>query len=166
MPRVPVSWLLPEPQHARRRWVLCLEPGLAGTGPIRMLAVLRDDAFGAEPAGMREDGRAVALNVLAILDSRRRLREELCQLGLALLELPRAPVLAIELQKVERVEDHLIVIRAAMQLVEDREAIAVAPHRFPVDHRRGHSERRHARADERISVGPVIAAPREKTYPV
>jgi hypothetical protein len=69
-----------------------------------MLPVLRHDALGAELAGMREDGRAVALQVLAILDPGRRLGEELRESGLALLKRPRAPVLAVELEEIEGIE--------------------------------------------------------------
>jgi hypothetical protein len=55
----------------------------------------------------------------------------------ALLQRPRPPVLTVELKPVESVEDHLAVIGAAMEFVEDRQAVAIAPHRLPVDHRLG-----------------------------
>jgi hypothetical protein len=80
-----------EPQNARCLWVLDLEPDLARAGSIRVFAVLRDDALATQLAGMRENRRAVALNVLAELDSGPRIGEQLCQLGLALLEWPRPP---------------------------------------------------------------------------
>jgi hypothetical protein len=51
-----------------------------------MLAVLRNDALGAEPAGMRKDGGTVALEVLGVLDPGLGLGEELGESGLALLE--------------------------------------------------------------------------------
>jgi hypothetical protein len=40
-----------------------------------MLAVLRNDALNAELAGMREDGRTVALEMLAVLDTGRGFAE-------------------------------------------------------------------------------------------
>jgi hypothetical protein len=46
--------------HARRRRVLGLQPGLARTGPVWVLAVLRYDAFGPETAGVGEGRRAIA----------------------------------------------------------------------------------------------------------
>jgi hypothetical protein len=64
--------------------------------------------------------------VLAILDSRRRLGQELRK---RFLQRPGAPVHAVELEEIESVEDHLVVIGAAVELVEDREADAIAPHR-------------------------------------
>jgi hypothetical protein len=76
-------------------------------------AVLRDDAFRPELAGMREDRSAVAFEVLAVLDPGRRLGEQLFEPGLAFLERARAPVLAAEFQEVEGVEKGLIVVGAA-----------------------------------------------------
>ena len=73
-----------------------------------------------EPAGVGEDRGAVALQVLGVVDPRSRLRQELGEPCLALLERPWPPVLAVELEQVEGVEDHLAVIRPAMELVEDR----------------------------------------------
>jgi hypothetical protein len=49
-------------------------------------AVLRNDVFVAELAGMGEDGRAVALEVLAELDPGRRLGEQPFEPGFAFLE--------------------------------------------------------------------------------
>jgi hypothetical protein len=51
--------------------------------------------------GMSGDGGAVALYVLAVLDPCRRLGEQLFEPGLALLERPRAAVLAVELEQIE-----------------------------------------------------------------
>jgi hypothetical protein len=63
-------------QNAWGRRILDLEPDLARAGSIGVLAVLRDDAFATQLAGMREDGRAVALNVLAELDCGPRIGEQ------------------------------------------------------------------------------------------
>jgi hypothetical protein len=65
-------------------------------------AVLRDDAFATQLAGMREDGRAVALNVLAELDAGPRIGEQPFEPRLALIERLRSPVLAVELEQVDR----------------------------------------------------------------
>ncbi len=98
-----------------------------------MITVLRDDTLGAEFAGMGEDGPAVAFQVLAVLDARRGVGKECAKSGFALLKGPRPPVRAVQLQQVEGVEEHLIVIGAAMQPVEDRQARLIAVHRFPAD---------------------------------
>jgi hypothetical protein len=42
-----------------------------------------------------------------------------------------------------------------VELVEDRKAPAVAPHRLAVDRRGCHSQRRHGLADARIALGPA-----------
>jgi hypothetical protein len=55
-----------------------------------VLQVFRDDALRAELAGMGEDRRAIALEVLAVLDPGRSVGEELGKPALALLERPRA----------------------------------------------------------------------------
>ncbi len=58
--------LKPEPQHARRVRILYLEPGLARARSIWMFTMLRDDSFEPELAGMRENGGAVAFEVLIV----------------------------------------------------------------------------------------------------
>jgi hypothetical protein len=70
-------WLRPilEPSDAWRRRVLDLEPRLAGSRTVGMIAMLADDALGAEPAGVGEDRRPIALKVLAVLDPSGRLVE-------------------------------------------------------------------------------------------
>jgi hypothetical protein len=45
--------------------ILDLEPSFAWSRSIRMIAALRDEAFQAELAGVREDGGAVAFDVFA-----------------------------------------------------------------------------------------------------
>ena len=49
---------------------LILSQALLGPGPVRVLAVLRDDALRTQPACMGEDRRAVALEVLGNIGSR------------------------------------------------------------------------------------------------
>jgi hypothetical protein len=99
--------LVLEPQDARGIWVLDLEPCLARPRSIRVLAVLGDDALGPELAGMGEDRRAVAFEVLAVADPGRRLGEQPFEPGLPLRERSRSPILAIEFQEVEGVEKRL-----------------------------------------------------------
>jgi hypothetical protein len=50
--------------HRRRIRILHLEPVGRAAGKVDGILALRDDAFDAHLAGMREDGRAVALHVL------------------------------------------------------------------------------------------------------
>jgi len=75
-------------------------------------------------------------------------------------------VLTVEFEEVEGVEDHLGVIGAAVQLVEDRQSLGVAPHRLAVDRRRFRPQGRHGRADAGLSVGPVKASAGEQVHPI
>jgi hypothetical protein len=61
--------------------------------------------------------RAVTVEVLAKLDPGRRLGEQFLKLDFALLKRSGPPILAVELQKVEGVEERLIVIGPAMRCV-------------------------------------------------
>jgi hypothetical protein len=63
-----------------------------------MLPVLRHDALRTKAAGVREDGRAVALKVLAVLDPGRSLGEEFGEPALTLLEGRGPPVRAVQLE--------------------------------------------------------------------
>src|SRR5882757_7611211 len=70
IPCAPVSWLdFLKSQHARRLRILDFQPDLARARSIRVLPVLRNDALKPELARVREDGRTVALEVLAEMDS-------------------------------------------------------------------------------------------------
>jgi hypothetical protein len=62
--------------------------------------------------------------------------KQLCRLGLALLERPRAPVLAFELKQAEGVEEDLVVVGAAAKLMDHGHAGVVAPHRLAVERSR------------------------------
>jgi hypothetical protein len=66
-----------------------------------MLAVFRYDALRTELAGMGEDRRAVALQVLAVLDARRSVGEELGQPVLALPEGARPPVRGLQFEQID-----------------------------------------------------------------
>jgi hypothetical protein len=55
--------------HRRRRWVFHLKPIGPAAGTVGGTLALRDNAFEAELAGMGEDGRAVAFNMLIAANS-------------------------------------------------------------------------------------------------
>jgi hypothetical protein len=88
------------------------------------------------------------------------------QSGLALLKRPRSPVLTVGFEQVEGVEKHLIVVGSAMQLFEHGHARVVAADRLAVDRGRVGANRGHSLGNERIALGPIIAAAREQAYPV
>jgi hypothetical protein len=100
-----------------------------------MLAVLRHNALCSQPASMGEDRRAVAFEALAVLDPGRGVGEKLGEPVLALLEGPRPPVRAVQFEQIEGIKGHLAVIGAAVELVEDRKALAVAQHHLAVSSR-------------------------------
>jgi len=88
----------------------------------RLIGIVGMRTFASQLAGVGEDCRAVALKVLAVLDPGQCTCEELFEPCLALLERPGPPVLAVELQQVEGIEEHLAVMRPAVQLLEHRQA--------------------------------------------
>jgi hypothetical protein len=79
------SFPLLKAEHPRRLRVLDLEPGLAWPRPTgTVIAALRDDALATEPAGVGEDGCAVAVEVLAVADAGWHLGDQLLETRLPL----------------------------------------------------------------------------------
>jgi hypothetical protein len=99
-------------------------------------AALRDDALATEPARLREDLRTVALQVLTELQAIRCTGDERLEALLAFLELTRPPILAVELEEIERIEEHFGVVGAAMELLEYCDAGLTAADRLAIDHYR------------------------------
>jgi hypothetical protein len=130
-----------------------------------VVAVLGYNALQTALAGMGEDGRTVALEVLSELDPERRFVEQLFEPGLAGIERPGAPVLAVELQKVEGIEEGLPIIRPAMQLLEHGYAGLIATDCLTIDRRGCRRQRRHGRVDARIALSPIEVAAGEQTHP-
>jgi hypothetical protein len=102
---------------------------------------------------VREDRRAVAFQVFAVLDSGRRFDDQPLEPCLALDEGPRAPVLAVEFEQIEGIEERLAVMRRLCSF--SKIAGLVAAHRLAVDRGRAGPQYSHGLADERISVGPI-----------
>jgi hypothetical protein len=100
------------------------------------------------------------------MDTGRRLGEQLLELGPALLERPRAPVLAVKLQQVEGIKKHLIVTGARLCSFSNTATPAssqqTASPSIAADVVRNP---RHRPADERMAVGPIVAAARERPHP-
>ena len=65
---------------------------------------LRDDAFAAESAGVLEDGRAVAVEMLVEGDTVAGVAEQIGEHGLAALDRLPAKVLAVEFDQIEGAE--------------------------------------------------------------
>src|SRR5262245_62290857 len=94
--------LLRFPLHRRSRRVLHFEPIGGAAGTVGRVLALRDDAFQAKLAGMREDGRAVALDMLVEPDARAGLGQDRCERSLANLKRIAPKVVAVQLDEVER----------------------------------------------------------------
>src|SRR4029450_13413973 len=70
---------------------------------------LRPDTFEPHLAGMGEDGRAVAFDMLIEPDAGPGLSHDRCERGLADLKRVTPQVVAVQLDQVEGVEEHAIV---------------------------------------------------------
>jgi hypothetical protein len=125
-----------------------------------VISVLGDDAFKPEPAGVVEDGLAVALDMLVELDAGRRLCEQPFEPRPAHMQGLRPEVLAIEFQSVEGIEQDPVIVLPAVHVFEDRDAVGVATDRLAVDRGRAGRERRHALGYERVAVSPIVAVKR------
>src|SRR5262249_51675223 len=75
--------LLRFPVHRRSRRVLHLEPIRRAAGAIDRVLALRDDAFETKLAGVGEDSRAVALDMLVEPDAGAGLGHDRCERSLA-----------------------------------------------------------------------------------
>jgi hypothetical protein len=93
--------LTSRPERDMRRYLRQFVPRRAVGGVL----ALRDDAFEAKLAGMGEDGRAVALDMLVEPDARASLGHDRCERGLADLERVTAQVVAVQFDQVEGVQE-------------------------------------------------------------
>src|SRR5262245_52070286 len=98
--------LLGLPFHSRCIRVLHLEPIGRAAGAVVGVLALRHDAFQAHLAGVGEDGRAVALNMLVEPDAGAGLGHDRRERGLADLKRIAPQVVAIQLDQVEGVEEY------------------------------------------------------------
>jgi hypothetical protein len=145
-----------ETKHARGVRILDLEPDLARARAIRVLAVLRDDAFEAELARVLENDLTVALEVLVVLDAGRRLREQLFEPRLARMQPLRPKILAIEFEQIEGIEEGLAVMSAAVEPFKDRHARVIATNGLAVDRHGCRPQRRTMRIGTRTGTSYSI----------
>jgi hypothetical protein len=57
----------------------------------------------------------------------------------------------------------LVIVLAAVELVEVRSAVHTEQHGFTVEYKRANADTLRCLYDERISIGPVVAVPREQS---
>jgi len=94
-PPVPVLAALPLHRDARR--IADLDPDRTWTGSISAVYPLGDDAFGAKPASVREDSRAIFGDVFVEQDASLGIAQQSRQRRLALKEQPISQILAVVL---------------------------------------------------------------------
>jgi hypothetical protein len=94
---------------ARRIGVLHLEPIGRAARTVGRVLPLRHDTFEPDLAGMGEDGRAIALDMLVEPDAGACLGQHACKRGLADLKRIAPQVVAIQLDQVEGVEEYAVV---------------------------------------------------------
>src|SRR6516164_972744 len=100
---------------------------------IRRVVALRDDAFEAELAGMGEDGRAVAFDMLVEPDAGAGLGHDRGERGLADLKRIAPQVVAVQLDEVEGVEEDALVSAVVTDEIERGNAVVIASDRFAID---------------------------------
>src|SRR5262249_28860114 len=110
-----------------------LDPDWARTGSIDAIYPLRDDAFGAEPARVREHRRAALCDVFieqnASLDNADESRQ--CIFAVEKRAIPK--ILAVMLNQVEPIEDRCVRTPPPTQLVEPGQAGRSKHNGFTVD---------------------------------
>jgi hypothetical protein len=82
---------------------------------------------------MGEDGRAVALNILIEQDAGLSLGQDRCERGLADLKQITPQVIAVQLDQVEGVQEHVGVVLPVADALEARPAAVITAHRLAVD---------------------------------
>jgi hypothetical protein len=82
---------------------------------------------------MGEDRRAVAFNMLVESDAGAGLGQDRCERGLADLERVTPQVIAVQLDQVEGVQEHVPVMLAVADTLERCEPVVIARDGFPID---------------------------------
>src|SRR6266404_664127 len=98
--------------------VFHFEPIGRASRTVGRVLPLRHDSFEPHLAGMGEDGRAVALDMLVEPNTGTGLGQDRYERGLADLERVTAQVVAVELDQVEGVQEHVAVMLAVVDTLE------------------------------------------------
>src|SRR5262245_59182446 len=112
--------------HSRRIRVLHFEPIGRAAGTVGGLLALRDDALKTHFAGVREDGRAVALDMLVEPDARSSLGYDRRKRGFADLKRIAPQIIAVQLDEVKGVEEVLSSLAAVANEIERGNAVVIA----------------------------------------
>src|SRR5262249_31597605 len=119
--------------HRRSRRVFHFEPIGGAPGTLGGILALRDDALEAQLAGMGEDGRAVALDMLIEPDAWAGLGHDRCERGFADLKRIAPQVVAVQFNEVEGVEEDALVSALVPDEIERSNAVVIAGDSFAID---------------------------------
>ena len=122
-----------KPHCVRCIRVLHFKPVGRAPRAIRRVLPLRDDAFEAKLAGVGEDGRAVALDMLVEPDAGTGLGHDRRERGLADFERIAPQVVAVQLDEVEGVEKDAPISALVTDEIERGDTVVIAGDSFTVD---------------------------------
>ena len=118
--------------------------------------MLRDDTFKPHLAGMGEDGRAVALDMLIEPDAGAGLGHDRCERGLADLKRIAPQIVAVQLDEVEGVEEYAVVSAVVTDEIERGNPVVIAGDGFAVDDAGARAEPSQRLNDQREAAGEII----------
>src|SRR6516225_7583069 len=124
---------------------------------IRRVLPFRHDAFESHLAGVGEDGRAVALDMLVEPDAGAGLGHDRCKLGLADRKRITPQVVAVQFDEVEGVEEYLVVSAVVPDEIERGNAVVIAGDSFAVDDAGARAQAGQRLDDQREATGEVVA---------
>jgi hypothetical protein len=110
-------------------------------------------------------GRALADDMVAVMQRRRSVGEQRGEPVLALDQWPRAEILTVEIEQIEQEENQCRGVAAVgrqLNNVERGEAVGADAAQFAVEIGLARIERRHGLGDGRIFVGPVEPGARQQ----
>src|SRR5262249_26893116 len=141
------------PLHGRCIQVLHFDPIGRAAGAVGGILALRDNAFKPELAGMDEDGRAVALDMLVEPDAGPSLGHDRCERGLADLKRITPQIVAVQFDQVEGVEKYALVSALVTDQIERRNAVVIAGDSFVVDNAGARAQASQCLDDQREAAG-------------
>src|SRR5262249_22186185 len=121
------------PFHGRCICVFHFEPIWRAAGTVGRVLALRHNAFEANLAGMGEDGRAVALDMLVEPDAGAGLGYDRCERALADLKWMAPKIVAVQFDEVEGVQEYALVSAVVTDKIERGNAVVIAGNSFAVD---------------------------------
>src|SRR5262249_19373229 len=163
--------LLPHPSlflfalHRLSRQVLHLEPIRRAPRAVGRVLALRHDAFESYLAGVGEDGRAVALDMLVEAEAQASFGQHASKRGLAHFQRITPHVIAVQFNEVEGVQKHAIVSAVVTDELEPTNTVVSASDSLTIDDARARAQAGQRLDDQREAAGEVIAGPAVEPHP-